>query len=155
MSKKHLAFERYKIKSWKIKHLKLINKKSRREFHLAQGTIGEWTRCSYGISYTREISSTIKYHLYLGKKGYRSLVYSGDHDMLVPFVGTQAWIKSLNFSIVDDWRPWLPEGQVAGYVPLRSITLNVFVFIFWLVKFWLLVDTRGHTLIRWHMRLWR
>lgn len=87
---------------------------------IREGTIGEWTRCSYGISYTREISSTIKYHLYLGKKGYRSLVYSGDHDMLVPFVGTQAWIKSLNFSIVDDWRPWLLEGQVAGYTRTYS-----------------------------------
>jgi len=35
--------------------------------------------------------------------------------MLVPFLGTQAWIRSLNYSIVDDWRPWMVQNQVAGY----------------------------------------
>ncbi|KAJ8641318.1 hypothetical protein MRB53_018012 [Persea americana] len=41
--------------------------------------------------------------------------FSGDHDLKVPFVGTKAWIGSLNFSIVDEWRSWLVDGQVAGY----------------------------------------
>jgi len=40
---------------------------------------------------------------------------SGDHDMKVPFLATQAWIRSLNYSIVDDWRPWHTNDQVAGY----------------------------------------
>ncbi|KAG5543663.1 hypothetical protein RHGRI_016427 [Rhododendron griersonianum] len=44
-----------------------------------------------------------------------SVLKSGDHDLIVPFLGTQAWIKSLNYSIVDDWRSWKVEGQVAGY----------------------------------------
>ncbi|EEF52263.1 serine carboxypeptidase, putative [Ricinus communis] len=93
-----------------------VNDKSvRKALHIREGSIGEWTRCNYGLTYTYEVFSAIKYHLYLGKKGYRSLIYSGDHDMLVPFVGTQAWIRSLNFSIVDDWQPWHIEGQVAGY----------------------------------------
>jgi len=39
---------------------------------------------------------------------------SGDHDLMVPFLGTQAWIRSLNFSIVDDWRAWHLKGQAAG-----------------------------------------
>jgi len=39
---------------------------------------------------------------------------SGDHDLMVPFLGTQAWIRSLNFSIVDDWRAWHLYGQAAG-----------------------------------------
>ncbi|KAH0927550.1 hypothetical protein HID58_019806 [Brassica napus] len=39
----------------------------------------------------------------------------GDHDMFVPFLGTQAWIRSLNYSIIDDWRPWMIADQIAGY----------------------------------------
>jgi hypothetical protein len=39
---------------------------------------------------------------------------SGDHDLEVPFLGTQAWIRSLNFSIIDDWRAWHLDGQAAG-----------------------------------------
>lgn len=42
---------------------------------------------------------------------------SGDHDPGISFVGTQAWIRSLNFSIVDDWRRWLVNDQVAGSAP--------------------------------------
>ncbi|KAK6245896.1 hypothetical protein SCA6_008986 [Theobroma cacao] len=43
-----------------------------------------------------------------------SIQDSGDHDMIVPFLATQAWIRALNYPIVDDWRPWMLQGQVAG-----------------------------------------
>uniref|UniRef100_A0A453HA76 Uncharacterized protein n=1 Tax=Aegilops tauschii subsp. strangulata TaxID=200361 RepID=A0A453HA76_AEGTS len=39
---------------------------------------------------------------------------SGDHDLQVPQLSTQAWIRSLNFSIGDDWRAWHLDGQAAG-----------------------------------------
>ncbi|OAY51032.1 serine carboxypeptidase-like 17 [Manihot esculenta] len=98
-----------------------VNDKSVREaLHIREGTVKHWLRCNYGISYTNDMPSSIKYHLYLSKKGYRSLIYSGDHDMIVPFLGTQGWIRSLNYSIVNDWRPWLVEGQIAGYTRTYS-----------------------------------
>lgn len=81
-----------------------------------QGTVPSWIRCDYDIPYTGDIQSTVNYHLDVTTRGYRSLVYSGDHDMVVPFIGTQAWIKSLNFSVVDKWRPWYVDRQVAGWV---------------------------------------
>jgi serine carboxypeptidase-like clade 1 len=92
----------------------MITRKYNMTTLLTQGTVPAWSRCSYEIPYTNDIPSTVKYHLDVTTKGYRSLVYNGDHDMVIPFVGTQAWIKTLNFSIVDEWRPWFVDGQVAG-----------------------------------------
>ncbi|XP_078430743.1 serine carboxypeptidase-like 11 [Wolffia australiana] len=78
---------------------------------------GDFNRCRYYLknTYIRDIPSSIPYHLSVTSRGFRSLVYSGDHDPLVNFRGTQAWIKSFDFPIIDDWRPWLVEGQVAGF----------------------------------------
>ncbi|KAE9617953.1 putative carboxypeptidase C [Lupinus albus] len=39
---------------------------------------------------------------------------SGDHDMCIPFTGSQAWTRAMGYKIVDDWRPWLVDDQVAG-----------------------------------------
>ncbi|KAL2927055.1 Serine carboxypeptidase-like 20 [Bienertia sinuspersici] len=44
------------------------------------------------------------------------LVPSGDHDLCVPYTGTQAWTSSLGYQVLDEWRPWLSNDQVAGYV---------------------------------------
>lgn len=41
---------------------------------------------------------------------------SGDHDMLIPHVGTEGWIYSFNMTVVDNWRPWFVDGQIAGSV---------------------------------------
>ncbi|KAG0543371.1 hypothetical protein BDA96_02G184800 [Sorghum bicolor] len=89
-----------------------------------KGTVPLWLRCNKGITYVKDIQSSVKYHLDVTTKGYRSLVYSGDHDMAVPYIGTQSWIRSLNFSVVDDWRPWYVDGQVAGYTTLYSNNLT-------------------------------
>ncbi|CAK7336629.1 unnamed protein product [Dovyalis caffra] len=91
----------------------------RKALHIREGSIGTWHRCNYK-SYKNQIKSSIKYHIDLGNKGYRRLIYSGDHDMRIPFLGTQAWIRSLNYSLIDDWRPWHFQGQVAGYTRTYS-----------------------------------
>ncbi|CAA7051592.1 unnamed protein product [Microthlaspi erraticum] len=62
-----------------------------------------------------DIKSSVPYHMNNSIKGYRSLIYSGDHDLMVPFISTEAWIRSLNYSITDKWRPWMIRHQVAGY----------------------------------------
>ncbi|KAF7142059.1 hypothetical protein RHSIM_Rhsim06G0063200 [Rhododendron simsii] len=81
------------------------------ELFLTEGSIGPWIRCNFSLPYISTITDSYQYHVKLSTKGYSS----GDHDLIVPFLGTQAWIKSLNYSIVDDWRSWTVEGQVAGY----------------------------------------
>ncbi|KAL9329237.1 hypothetical protein ACSQ67_004240 [Phaseolus vulgaris] len=62
--------------------------------HIRQGSIGQWCRCSLDIPHKRDIPRSFEYHVNLSRMGYRSLVYSGDHDLLVPFLATQAWIRS-------------------------------------------------------------
>lgn len=88
---------------------------TRNSLGVKEGTTSEWIRCIKGLPYTFDMPSSIPYHLNLTTRGYRVLVYSGDHDLEVPLLGTQAWIRSLNFPIVDDWRAWHLDGQAAGF----------------------------------------
>ncbi|XP_066389815.1 serine carboxypeptidase-like 7 [Miscanthus floridulus] len=92
------------------------DKRTREALGIKKGTVDEWVRCHDGdLPYTIDLKSAIKYHRNLTSRGYRALVYSGDHDLLVPHLGTQAWVRSLNFPIVDEWRAWHLGGQAAGF----------------------------------------
>ncbi|KAF7052504.1 hypothetical protein CFC21_060591 [Triticum aestivum] len=91
------------------------NKMTREALEIKGGTVGEWVRCKKELPYTQDMPSSIPYHLNPTTRGYRALVYSGDHDLQVPQLSTQAWIRSLNFSIADDWRAWHLDGQAAGF----------------------------------------
>ncbi|KAF9621143.1 hypothetical protein IFM89_016637, partial [Coptis chinensis] len=93
----------------------------RNALHIRKGSINTWVRCKKDIlPLERDVQSSLIYHQNLSARGYRSLIYSGDHDKYVSHLGTLAWIKSLNYSIIDDWRQWLVSGQVAGYTRTYS-----------------------------------
>ncbi|OVA08623.1 Peptidase S10 [Macleaya cordata] len=92
----------------------------RKALHIRKGTVENWIRCNYDLPYEYEVKSSIGYHRNLSTKGYRSLIYSGDHDMWVSHISTEAWIRSLDLSIANDWRPWLVSGQIAGYTRTYS-----------------------------------
>ncbi|KAJ9176110.1 hypothetical protein P3X46_011457 [Hevea brasiliensis] len=77
---------------------------------------GTWELCTDRIDYESYVGSMIPYHKNLTTQEYRALIYSGDHDMCVPFTGTQAWTRSLGYKIIDEWRPWISNDQVAGYL---------------------------------------
>ncbi|MFS7979503.1 putative peptidase S10, serine carboxypeptidase, alpha/Beta hydrolase [Helianthus anomalus] len=90
----------------------------------------EWVQCNNtskfnfhkkAISYTYNVPSSVGYHRRLADKKCRALIYSGDHDMAVPYISTLNWIKSLNLSVVDGWRPWFVNKQVAGLVIHQEI----------------------------------
>ncbi|XP_021624958.1 serine carboxypeptidase-like 17 isoform X1 [Manihot esculenta] len=83
--------------------------------HVQKGMISEWVRCNRSLSYKADVRSVVDVHQYLSTKGLQLLVETGDHDMIVPHIGTEKWIVSLNLTIADDWRPWFIDGQVAGY----------------------------------------
>ncbi|CAL5377519.1 unnamed protein product [Camellia sinensis] len=83
--------------------------------HVRKGSILNWERCNKSLSYTKDILTVVPVHEELKELGLEVLVETGDRDMVVPFVGTVKWIKSLNLTVVNDWRPWFVDGQVAGY----------------------------------------
>ncbi|KAJ0018781.1 hypothetical protein Pint_11775 [Pistacia integerrima] len=86
-----------------------------RALYVRNGTIIDWKRCNKTLDYDSDILSTVYYHRTLMAMGYRALIYSGDHDMMIPYTGTLSWIKTLNLSTIDGWRPWFVEGQIAGF----------------------------------------
>ncbi|KAG7977207.1 hypothetical protein I3843_05G019600 [Carya illinoinensis] len=96
------------------------DKSVQKALHVREGTITNWERCSNTLAYTQNIITSIDYHRNLTKKDLRALVYSGDHDMSIPYVGTLEWIELLDLSIKDDWRPWFVDGQIAGYVTIYT-----------------------------------
>ncbi|KAF8689257.1 hypothetical protein HU200_042048 [Digitaria exilis] len=80
-----------------------------------EGSIGSWSRCTMLIHFRHDLTTVIPHHVNLTKAGYRALVYNGDHDMDMTYVGTQEWIRSIGYPIVGDWRPWFANRQVAGF----------------------------------------
>ncbi|XP_059067518.1 serine carboxypeptidase 1 [Cryptomeria japonica] len=82
---------------------------------LPENITGVWKRCTPRFIYKTNVLSVIKYHKNLTMRGYRALIYSGDHDMIVPYIGTEAWMRSLGYSMIVEWRTWCVDGQVGGY----------------------------------------
>ncbi|KAK8933232.1 Serine carboxypeptidase-like 6 [Platanthera zijinensis] len=100
------------------------NNVTRKALHIKEGTVGEFHRCKWDLNYTQTIVSSVPYHHNLLSRGYRALIYNGDHDLRIPFIATLTWIKSLNFSVLEEWRPWKVDSQVAGYTMLFSNNLT-------------------------------
>ncbi|KAJ1427872.1 Serine carboxypeptidase, histidine active site [Sesbania bispinosa] len=94
----------------------LNNQAVRNAIHTAnKSVVNSWELCTDRIIFNHDAGSMISYHKNLTSKGYRALIFSGDHDMCVPFTGSQAWTRSVGYKIVDEWRPWFSNGQVAGF----------------------------------------
>ncbi|OIW07614.1 hypothetical protein TanjilG_16595 [Lupinus angustifolius] len=94
----------------------LNNDAVRKAIHTVEkSVVSEWDLCTNAITYDHDSGSMIKFHRDLTSRGYRALIFSGDHDMCVPYTGSQAWTRAMGYNIVDEWRPWFVDDQVAGY----------------------------------------
>ncbi|XP_010678976.2 serine carboxypeptidase-like 20 [Beta vulgaris subsp. vulgaris] len=95
-----------------------LNEKAvRKAIHAEEeSVVGSWELCTSRISYNHDAGSMIKYHKNLTSRGYQALIYSGDHDMCVPYTGSEAWTKSIGYKVLDEWRPWVCNEQVSGFI---------------------------------------
>ncbi|OAY32904.1 serine carboxypeptidase-like 20 [Manihot esculenta] len=99
-----------------VASLWLNNAAVRKAIHADEESVaGPWELCTDRISFRHDAGSMIPYHKNLTVRGYRALIFSGDHDMCVPYTGSEAWTRSMGYEIVDEWRPWTSNGQIAGY----------------------------------------
>ncbi|XP_047982865.1 serine carboxypeptidase-like 7 [Salvia hispanica] len=106
----------------------------REALHIREGTVPDWTRCNKSLSYEYDIKSVVEYHQNLSDRGFQALVYSGDHDISVPYIATLKWIRKLNVSMYDEWRAWTVDGQVAGYTELYKSKIKEAYLMFATVK---------------------
>ncbi|RLN95138.1 hypothetical protein BBJ28_00024867 [Nothophytophthora sp. Chile5] len=80
----------------------------------------EWVDCNPFVShrFERTASSLPKYQKLLGQD-LKVLIYSGDADSVVNFLGTQRWITEeagLALTPASPWHAWIgPDDQIAGY----------------------------------------
>lgn len=76
-----------------------------------------WDMCTSDPywNYTMQIeASQWIYERLQGK--YRILKFSGDVDGAVPTDGTLAWINEINWDVVEDWRAYFVDDELAGFV---------------------------------------
>ena len=53
--------------------------------------------------------------------------------MVIPHIGIEQWINSLDLTLDTDWRPWFVGGQVAGLVFLMKYIISLFFLLFFLI----------------------
>jgi len=83
-----------------------------------------------GMTYKKTATDLLPLYKTLIEK-HQMLIYSGDTDACVPYVGTEQWTRGLNFTVTDDWHQWLAKPDMehslhkAGY----AVTFDKFQFI--------------------------
>lgn len=66
------------------------------------------------INYTRTRASLLDVYPTLLAK-YRTLIYNGDVDACIPYIGNEQWTAGLGLATARPWHPWVVDKQVAGY----------------------------------------
>ena len=96
-----------------------------------------------GMNYKKTAADLLPLYKTLIEK-HQILIYSGDTDGCVPYVGTEKWTRGLNFSVVDDWHQWLskPDQTHALHKAGYAVTYDKFQFI--------TINEAGHMVPQFH-----
>ncbi|GAX75400.1 hypothetical protein CEUSTIGMA_g2844.t1 [Chlamydomonas eustigma] len=75
-----------------------------------------WQPCSDILNYTINTPvSMINTHKELLHAGLSALVYSGDHDFIIPFTATRTWVYGMGLHELSPYSAWKVDDQVAGF----------------------------------------
>jgi carboxypeptidase C (cathepsin A) len=90
--------------------------------HVKSGTVG--------MTYVKTATDLRPLYSDLIKK-HQILIYSGDTDGCVPYVGTETWTRGLNFTVTKDWHQWssVPDQEHSSHKAGYAVTFDKFQFI--------------------------
>ena len=83
---------------------------------------GKWAPSS-GLNYTHTQPTLLHMYPRLIAK-LRILLFSGDVDECVPYNGAEQWTRGFGYKPTEHWRPWMVDGQVAGYATVYDTPHN-------------------------------
>lgn len=93
----------------------------RKAFHLDHSKLGNWSLCST-VFYGMVIPDTRPIHRKLIDNDLRVLIYSGDADIAVPWIGSYEWVRNMNYPVTRPWSSWIAstadqtQSWTGGYV---------------------------------------
>ena len=91
-----------------------LNENSTQE-KLGFTTYKEWNECTLiNYPWNESIEFYNKFIVEHKDLNLKVWVYSGDQDAAIPTLGTIRWIHNLGYNIIEDWKKWIVDNQVAG-----------------------------------------
>jgi serine carboxypeptidase-like clade 2 len=83
----------------------------------------EWEICT-ALNYNRDTSTVLPIYRNLIAKNLKVLIYSGDADGAVPFIGSELWTTSLGLPLNDLWREWLIPKDDGSQVQKKFLEIS-------------------------------
>lgn len=78
-----------------------------------------WELCTDKIGYESQLNASEWIYPKLQNK-YRILFFVGTTDGAVPLRGSRQWITNMGWEIIEQWRPYIVDDQVGGYIEERE-----------------------------------
>jgi len=92
--------------------------------HVKAGTVG--------MTYKKTATDLLPLYASLFEKHPNQIIiYSGDTDGCVPYVGTETWTRGLNFTVTNEWHQWMskPDQEHAVHKAGYAVTFDKFQFV--------------------------
>lgn len=94
-----------------------LNQKDVRKALHVTGQSLPWAACSpdVGNTYVNQYTSLTDMVRKLLKGGLKGLIYNGDVDTVCNYLGDLWFSEGLGFQTVQDYQPWMFQGQIGGF----------------------------------------